>query len=592
MKHQAAPGPRRYAKQVDASLVVKGLRPVSHVEPVPMPKKAGSRPPEGRSRCPRAAGAAAIFASVLAASCGTTAAAPPKAAPLHPVGATSNTTALSDPGGSSWWFTFLSTCKNLGPSRAPQASTIIDLSAHANVGLVEQWAHSHGLQLQWYVGKLVAVVSARPAQLGAALRVRIDDFRSPSGQLFFAARTQPTVPRLLSRDIEAIATVTDYKDYSDGYVQPGGLSPQALLQAYDATPLRAQGINGAGETVVAFEIDGYTQSDLNKFASRYNLPPFNAQGGFSVNGGEAGPAQGESNMDLETVREIAPAAKIVYYNLAQGATSASTFPELLVAAFTKANRLYPGAVWTLSLGGCEKTVGFASLDAENAAAIAAEANGTSIFAASGDTGGLECVNMQDWGTAPQQSDMGVWNPAVLPAVTGVGGTTLSVTTSGAYASESAWYYPVLGLGTSGGTSTYIAQPSWQVGQGLPTPSSKVPREVPDVSAVGDPLTGNTIYNEGEPATGGGTSLATPIWAGFMALIDEYLEHHGKAPVGFLNPDLYYLADHAQAYPPFHFVTTGGNSVWRNGQGYNQSTGLGTPDVYNLARDFVSYEAAK
>jgi kumamolisin len=515
-----------------------------------------------------------------------------KAVPAGPLGPTSNTTQLGGPGSSGWWDKFLATCKDLGPSHAAQASVLIDLKAHVDVPGVEGWARAHDLRLHWYVGRLVVVASARPATLGAALKVRINDFRSPGGQRFYAALTQPTIPMALSREAEAMGTVSDYKDYSDAYVQSGGLNPQELVQAYDATPLRAQGLDGAGETVVAFEIDGYSQSDLNKFATRYHLPPFTPQGGFSVVGGEAGPAEGESDMDLETVREIAPAAKIVYYNVRQGGTSTTPFAQLLLAAFTKVNRSYPGAVWTLSIGGCEKPVGFAALNADNEAALAAEAKGTSIFAASGDTAGLECVNMQDWGSAPAESDVGVWNPAVLPAVTGVGGTTLSVTTTGAYASESAWYYPILGQGTSGGTSAFIAQPSWQVGQGLPTPSNKVAREVPDVSAVGDPLTGNTIYNQGQLTQGGGTSLATPIWAAFVALIDEYLQHHGKARVGLINPDLYHLADHAQAYPPFHLVTTGGNNIWRNSNGYNQSTGLGSPDVYNLARDLLSYESAK
>jgi kumamolisin len=472
-----------------------------------------------------------------------------------------------------------------------QASVIFDLTSHPDARAVERWAHMHNLRLQWYVGTGVAVVSAPPATLGRALGVRIDDYRSPGGQRFYASLVQPGVPRGLSRDLDAVGRISDYKDYSDAYVQPGGLSPSALLQAYDAGPLRAAGFNGAGETVVAFEIDGYSQADLNKFAARYSLPPFTAQGGFTVVGGEAGAAEGESDMDLETVREIAPAAKIVYYNVLQGANNSSTFPELLVNAFTNVNRLYPGAVWTLSIGGCEKPVGFADLAAENKAAAAAEAQGTSIFAASGDTGGLECVDMQDWGSAPSESDVGVWNPAVLPAVTGVGGTTLSVTSSGAYAGESAWFYPVLGQGTSGGLSVLIAQPTWQVGQGLPTPSGQG-RQVPDVAAVGDPLTGNTIYSSGNLTQGGGTSLATPIWAAFVALIDEYLQHHSKPPLGFINPDLYYLAAHTQTYPPFHDVTTGGNSVWRNGNGYNQSTGLGSPNVYNMARDLLADEGSK
>jgi kumamolisin len=74
-------------------------------------------------------------------------------------------------------------------------------------------------------------------------------------------------------------------------------------------------------------------------------------------------------------------------------------------------------------------------------------------------------------------------------------------------------------------------------------------------------------------------------------MDQYLRQHGKGPVGFLNPALYYIADHSERYPPFHAVTTGGNEVWRNGDGYNESTGLGTPDVYNLVRDILPLEGA-
>ena len=134
----------------------------------------------------------------------------------------------------------------------------------------------------------------------------------------------------------------------------------------------------------------------------------------------------------------------------------------------------------------------------------------------------------------------------------------------------------------------FAQPTWQVGQGLPTPSNKVPRLVPDIAADADPKLRQCRPRRRAWGQGGGTSLSSPIWAGFTALMDQYLQaQHGKGPVGFLNPALYYLADHTESYPPFHLVTTGGNEVWRNEAGYNESTGLGSPDVYNLARDILA-----
>ena len=73
----------------------------------------------------------------------------------------------------------------------------------------------------------------------------------------------------------------------------------------------------------------------------------------------------------------------------------------------------------------------------------------------------------------------------------------------------------------------VSRPSWQIGlEAL----GSVPdmREVPDVAADADPVTGNTIVVGGALETGGGTSLSSPIWAGFTSLIDEFL-HTSGAP---------------------------------------------------------------
>lgn len=547
-----------------------------------------------RSRIPAArhrrggAGALAVFASALLVTSGA-AAAGPLAGGAAPSPSSPGATVPLQGSSGSWWQQLLRSSKDLGPSKARSASVIIDLSNPAGWRAAQRWATEHHLSIKWYTGHSVGVLSATPVVLGDALGARIDDYRSPQGQLFYAAKLQPPVPPALAGQVAGIGRLSDYVAYHDDYVPEGGLTPTGLDQAYDANPLAGQGINGAGETVVAMEIDGYAAADLRAFTDKFHLPAF-APGNFVVNGGEAGKAEGESDMDLETVREIAPEAKIVYYNLLQD-KSAKSFSQLLLDGFTRVGRLYPGSIWTLSLGSCEKAANFTDLNAEDQAAYAAENHGTTVFASSGDTAGLECVPPNNWGSAPSQSDVGVSNPAVLTAVTGVGGTLLSVTTTGAYDGESTWFYPVLGNGTSGGQSYTIAQPSWQVGQGLPKPSNKVPRQVPDVSADGDPNSGNADHTGGSWSSGGGTSLSSPIWAGFTALIDQYLHKNGKGPVGFFNPLLYYLAGHNQTYAPFHFVTVGGNEVWRNGNGYNESTGLGSPDVYNLARDILAYERA-
>jgi kumamolisin len=82
------------------------------------------------------------------------------------------------------------------------------------------------------------------------------------------------------------------------------------MTAYDANPLSARDIKGQGQTVVFFEVDGFNPSDLSKFARAQHLPAFNVQ----VIGGNTGKGL-ETPMDLETVHEIAPAAKLVDVNL-------------------------------------------------------------------------------------------------------------------------------------------------------------------------------------------------------------------------------------------------------------------------------------
>jgi kumamolisin len=490
-------------------------------------------------------------------------------------------------GSTGWWTSFLAASEDLGPSRARTADALFDLRATADKPAVRQWDTVHDLRTSWYADGTVAIVTGTPESLGKSLGVRVDAYRSPNGKSFSAATRQPAVPEALTEDVTSIGRISSYASWQNDFVPKGGLTPTGLLGAYGARPLIARGDSGTGETVVVFEVDGYAKDDLAAFASKYHLPSFSqGSGAITVVGGQAGKAEGESTLDLETLREIAPKAHLVYFNLLAGANQQSNPADVLLRAFSKVNAQFPGAIWSLSLGFCEKALTFADLDALNKQVVLAEDKGTSVFAASGDAGGLECVPQGKWGSKPTQEDVGVQVPAALPAVTGVGGTTLSVTPTGAYANETSWFYPVLGLGTGGGMSSAFAQPSWQVGDGLPTPSSSEPREVPDVAADADPVTGNALIEGGHKSQGSGTSLATPIWAGFTALMDGYLRGLKQCPIGSANQDLYSLADHAQTYPPFHTVTTGGNDVYRNGPAYSPTTGLGSPDVWNLARDLA------
>jgi kumamolisin len=477
------------------------------------------------------------------------------------------------------WGRILSGSRDLGPSRAETVSVLAELDSSAPPAALERWAAEDRLSLHWSPGDQWAVVSGTPSALDRALRVRIDDYRSPAGRRFYGAREVPAVPFPVRGEVASFGEISSYLTLKTFDVPAGGLTPGELATAYDATPLISQGIRGQGETVALFELGGYSQSDLDHYTSHFGLPPLSI--------GSVGPklrsVSGETELDIEAVHDVAPDARIVVVNFnVEGAAG-------IVSLLNQVSTEDPGAIWSFSLGQCETETGFSGTDFTNIdnAMLAAEAKGSSIFASSGDAGGLDCTPYQDFGQNPQAGFVGVNMPASFPAVTGVGGTALSTTADGGYVAESAWTEPLLSQGTGGGISQVWNQPCWQRGPGTGNFGGAASgRQVPDVAAVADPETGLWVYSKGSVVESGGTSLAAPVWAGFSALIDQYLRTKGGRALGDLNPYLYRLASSTQARSAFHDVTTGGNAVYSATVGYDMATGLGSPNVWGLAQDLV------
>ena len=218
----------------------------------------------------------------------------------------------------------------------------------------------------------------------------------------------------------------------------------------------------------------------------------------------------ESTMDIETVHEIAPDAKLVYINLTGPQFAQDTTAGTFTAAFQLANKQWHGAIWSMSIGLCESDPTLwdsSDLVTMDAAVHTAENNNTSAFAASGDMGGLECTPNSALGGVPQSSWQGVSVPASLPSVTSVGGTSLSTTANGGYVGETTWSEPLLSQGSGGGVSSTFARPAWQIGPGTGGQyDTNNARQVPDVAADGDQATGTVILENGQKNAGGGTSL--------------------------------------------------------------------------------------
>ncbi len=153
-------------------------------------------------------------------------------------------------------------------------------------------------------------------------------------------------------------------------------------------------------------------------------------------------------------------------------------------------------------------------------------------------------------------------------------------TAASYASETVWNWGG-GQGSSGGVSSHYAIPAWQTN--LNTTSvvgSARFRNIPDVALTADNIW--VIYNNNQSAAFGGTSCAAPLWAGFMALVNEQETNLGLPPAGFINPAIYAIAAGPNYTACFHDITTGNNfwssspSLFSAATGYDLCTGLGAP----------------
>jgi hypothetical protein len=349
------------------------------------------------------------------------------------------------------------------------------------------------------------------------------------------------------------------------------LTPSQIRQAYGFDQSSS---NGSGTTIaiVAAYNDPNIRADLATFSAMYNLPAASLtvvnQNGQTTNlpTTDAGWSL-EMAMDVEWAHAAAPGAKIELVE----ANSAST-TDLMAAVQTAART---SNVVSMSWGGSE----FQGETAYDTAAYFANPNVTFV-AAAGDDGGAGGAS---------------W-PAASPNVLSVGGTTLSLSSSGGYGSETAWnasFSRWSGIsGSGGGVSAVEPLPSYQA---TALGTSYAPgRVTPDVSLDSNPSTGLSVYSS-VPLSGqsgwfqvGGTSAAAPVWAGLVAVADSARAANQLAPLGTSQTLglLYGLygttTSKASTYATsFHDVTTGANFAGRAGTGYDVVTGLGSPNANSI-----------
>lgn len=523
-----------------------------------------------RRRLPALVGTSAIFvASCLSAGCAPTSSA-----------------VINGP-----YAALLASSTDLGPSSAGDAQLTVTLADATRPDALMSWASARELWVRWRAGDGWAIVEGAADDVARAFEVAVHDYRGRRGQVFYASPQQPSVPERLHDVATGLGRIMSYTPHRTKRpdnlpldVPKGGLTPGGLLNAYNATPLAREGHTGKGETIVFFEFDGFDQRDLDMFSDTSGLPRFTPE----VIDGIPDEAHGETTMDLQVAHAIAPDAHLVVVN-ARPTLVADGAYEKIGKMFSDADRRFPGAVWSLSIGwACDSFVNAADLAPVESALAMAQSHGTSAFDATGDNASLECKGADEWSSPPGPDDVGLDVISSLPQMTAVGATTLSTGPRGQWLAEYAWFDSPLSQGTSGGVSKLFERPKWQ--QKLAVRRDTTGRRLtPDVAAVGDPFTGVRFIFGQREYLGAGTSQAAPIWGAPTVLMNQYLRANGGRRLGDLNPLLYRVAAGSEL-PGFRDVRLGGNAVDLSQPGYDMVTGLGSPNTYNLVQNLLKIQS--
>ena len=476
----------------------------------------------------------------------------------------------------------------------------------SSVAAAESYFERFGLGAVESPDHLLLTVTGPSGRVAEAFGTTFEEFASPGGGWFVSHPTAATLPPVAPwSGVLGLGNATPLVPANSGVVRapeavtPGtgcsalgvGLDPCQVWQAYNMSSLIAGGTNGSGVRIAV--VDAYSSaedqadltSDLNEFASREGISadPVNflypVPGSGDLNVSSNPDWNAEDALDLEWARASAP-----------GATIDMTFsPNSGVGLYEAVDWIVAHqAADVISMSWGEPDVGVfngystpcasacnASTDGSYgilAPVLAfAAAEGISVFAASGDCGSAD-------GTSGVSTNF----PASDPDVTGVGGTVLSVGTSG-WLGEVGWSGNATGAtspgcenqGGSGGGYSPFPRPWWQ--QALP--ASPGGRGVPDVALdAGTPV---GIFLNGEAAGIEGTSVATPIWAGIAAIADQ----SAGGALGFLDPALYAIALSANYATDFHDIVAGNNGYAAR-PGWDPVTGLGSPIVASLVTNLV------
>lgn len=352
-----------------------------------------------------------------------------------------------------------------------------------------------------------------------------------------------------------------------------GLTPAVVAHAYgfDSVYFSNGTVKGTGAGQTVAIVDAYDDpniiSDLKAFDAQFGISNNDNTGVFALTvakmssriAADAGWAL-EIALDVEWAHAMAPGAHIL---LVEAASSGVTD---LLAAVNYARNVSGVVAVSMSWGSSE----FSSETAYDSYFLTP----TNHVGGSGFKGGVTFVSASGDDGAPAE-----W-PSVSPNVVAVGGTTLTVDSSGNYVSETGW------SGSGGGVSKYESKPSYESSVTL----SATKRTNPDVAYDADPSSGVAVYDSyaynGKSGwfKVGGTSAAAPQWAALIAIADQGRALAGKGSLDGAGGTL--PAIYSFSASDFHDITSGNNG-YAALAGYDLVTGRGTPVVGRIVADFLT-----
>lgn len=466
-----------------------------------------------------------------------------------------------------------------------------------------------------YSDRLSIAISTSAGEVERAFHTNITFFNSSNGT-FYA----PDSPLYLSRNLGSISGITGISDQFKAKISPmfaGSGSGQYLYgadlqNAYQLNKLYQDSGYPTGKTVATILWSGtdsgtpvgpFVPSDISTYLSD-NLPsgePRSAFYGLPVGGAplpgasaayDTTDANVESTLDLEMAGSTAPGATLVevygpqpYLNYLDEA-----FAEILNPNYntTLDNALSHVVAISNSWGsGDMYDSAWAQYEQE------AASRGITVLVSSGDNGNTNSVYPSFPATMGYDSYGSLAVGGTQTILSGSQSSDGSGTTG--ISSQSVWYNtPNSGDGSQGGVSTLYSEPSWQVNSpdanGVITGSSSITgvssgRGTPDIAAVGANM---LVYLSSVPNGGTGyyelwgTSIASPLDAGLVASMDNYM----NSMEGFMNPFIYSIGQEQyqgiySGPPPFYFIHNGSNGAFGSANGYNLVDGWGSINAYNF-----------